>query len=39
MVRQLDGGEQAGRNWVMLLAIVFCVEFWVFLTSELAENL
>ena len=39
MARQLDDGEQAGRNWVMLLAIVFCFEFWVFLTSESAENL
>jgi hypothetical protein len=39
MARQLDGGGQASRNWVLLLAIVFWLEFWVFVTSELAENL
>ena len=39
MVRQLDGGGQPSRNWVLLLAIVFCLEFWVFVTSELAANL
>ena len=39
MARQLDGGGQASRNWVLLLAVVFCVEFWVFVTSELAESL
>jgi hypothetical protein len=37
MSPQLDGRGQASRNWVLLLAIVFCVEFWVFVTSELAE--
>jgi hypothetical protein len=39
MARHLDGGEQAGRNWVLMLAIVFSVEFWVFVTSTVAENL
>ena len=39
MARQLDGGGQAGRNWVLFLAIVFCVEFWVFVTQAVAENL
>jgi hypothetical protein len=39
MARQLDRDGQAGRNWVLLLAIVFSVEFWVFVTNELVENL
>jgi hypothetical protein len=39
MARQLDAGEPAGPNWVLLLAIVFSVEFWVFVTNELVENL
>jgi hypothetical protein len=39
MARRLDGSRQAGRNWVLLLAIVFCVEFWVFVTQSVAENL
>ena len=39
MARQLDGDGQAGRNWVLLLSIVFSVEFWVFVTNDLVENL
>jgi hypothetical protein len=39
MARQLDGGERAGRNWVLFLALVFSVEFWVFVTNEFVENL
>jgi ABC-type uncharacterized transport system permease subunit len=27
------------RNWVLLLALVFCVEFWVFVTSTVVESL
>jgi hypothetical protein len=39
MARQLDGGVQASRNWGLLLAIVFCVEFWVYVVSAVSENL
>ena len=39
MERQRDGGGQACRNWGLLLAIVLCVEFWVFVTSAVVENL
>jgi hypothetical protein len=39
MARQFEGGGQAGRNWVLFLAIVLCVEFWVFVTGFVAENL
>jgi hypothetical protein len=39
MVRQVDDGGHPSRNWVLLLAIVFCVEFWVFVTSAAVENL
>ena len=39
MARQLDGGSQAGRNWVLFLALVYCVEFWALVTQAVAEIL
>ena len=39
MARQLHAGGQAGRNWGLLVAVVLCVEFWVFVASTVAENL
>jgi hypothetical protein len=39
----LDGAsggrrQAGGPNWVLLLAIVFCVEFWVFMTNAVTQN-
>jgi len=39
MARQIDGGTQAGRNWVLFLAVVLCLEFWAIVTQAVAENL
>jgi hypothetical protein len=39
MAGQLDGGGHAGRNWVLFLALVYCLEFWALVTQAVAENL
>jgi hypothetical protein len=31
-------GEQPPRNWFLILMLVICVEFWVLVTSALAQN-
>jgi uncharacterized membrane-anchored protein len=32
MERHLAGSRQLGRNWGLILVLVLCVAFWVFVT-------
>jgi hypothetical protein len=34
-----DGGREPGLNWSLLLALGLCVEFWIIVTTAVAENL
>jgi len=34
-----DGGGQLRLNWSLLLALGFCVEFWIVVTTAVAEKL
>ena len=38
MARHLVGSRQAGRNWGLFLLLGLCVEFWVIVTTEAAQN-
>lgn len=34
-----DNSRAAPRNWVLLLAVVLCLEFWVVVTGTVAQSL
>ena len=36
---RLDDGEQQSRNWGLLLALVLCVEFWIVVSTYVAQNI
>ena len=39
MARHFDGRGESGRNWGLLLLLGLCVEFWMVVTSVVAQNL
>ena len=40
MVRHpLDEGTGPPRNWFLLLLLMLCAEFWIVVTTTVAENL
>ena len=34
-----DNSRATPRNWVLPLALVLCLEFWVIVTGTVAQNL
>jgi hypothetical protein len=39
MLRHLDEGSRQPRlNWGLLLMLGLCVEFWIIVTTEVAQN-
>jgi hypothetical protein len=38
-MRYLSGTRRPPRNWVLFLSLVFCVEFWMIVTSAVAQHL
>jgi hypothetical protein len=40
MARHLDEGtRQPGHNWTLVLVAGLCIEFWVVVTTAVAQNL
>jgi hypothetical protein len=39
MVRHFEEDTRQPRNWGLLLVLVLCAEFWVIVTTAVAENL
>jgi hypothetical protein len=39
MARYLEGSRQPGRNWGLFLLLGLCVEFWIAVTTVVAQSL
>ena len=39
MRRRANGSAGESRNWFLLLAIVLCLEFWIFVVSSVTQSL
>ena len=39
MRRHVGAARPPAHNWFLLLMLVLCVEFWIFVTSTVAQHL
>jgi hypothetical protein len=39
MARHVADVQQPSHNWGLLLVLGFCVEFWIIVTTAVAQNL
>ena len=39
MAHRFDDGEQQGRNWMLFVLLGLCVEFWIVVSTVVAQSI